>query len=285
MAIRLEVSSKQKTYAGSVVGDENASHDSHVGRKKAHLVDTWLSRLPTHERRRLLALTGVDPEDLARRRLEGEPLQYLEGTAAFLDFEVVVDPSVLVPRPETEGLFELAASLAPEPTTIVDIGTGSGVLAIALARRFPNARVCGVDVSPEAVALAAANAGSLGAAVTFGIGDLFAAVPAEWKASIDLIVSNPPYVASSEWPGLPIDVRHEPVGALVAGPRGTEVLERLATESGEWLAPGGWLALEIGEGQAAATVALFEGLGSVEIHNDLAGRDRYALVGRPGRRS
>lgn len=238
------------------------------------------SRLPAHEQRRLRALGRPDLESLAVRRLGGEPLQYLEGTAAFTDFDVVVDPRVLVPRPETEGLFELAADSVADPEVIVDLGTGSGALAIACARRFPKAEVHATDLSAEALDLARSNADSLGVEIQFHLGDLFVALPERLAGRVDLMVSNPPYVAESEWDSLPADVRREPRTALVAGPVGSEVLDRIAGGAGEWLARGSVLACEIGEDQGSALRPAFEPLGRVEIHRDLADRVRYILVRR-----
>lgn len=217
-------------------------------------------------------------EELALRRLEGEPLQYLEGTAQFTDFEVAVDRRVLIPRPETEGLFELVATSCTDPAAIVDLGTGSGVLAIALQRRFPHARVHAGDDSLDALDVARANAAGLGAGVEFHHGDLFEAIPVSLRGRVDVVVSNPPYVAAAEWSSLPVDVRREPREALVAGPAGTEVLARIAAAAGEWMARPGLLACEIGETQVETVVRLFEKLGRVEIRPDLAGKPRYVVV-------
>lgn len=236
------------------------------------------SRLPRHEQRRLAALGRSDLDALARRRLDGEPLQYIEGSAAFTDFDVLVDSRVLVPRPETEGLFELAASAVATPRVVVDLGTGSGVLAIALARRFPEAEVHAVDVSRDALEIARLNAERLEVDVTFHRGDLFEALPARLVGSVDLLVSNPPYVAEDEWDDLPEDVKREPRGALVAGPEGTEALAGIAAGADRWLAPGAVVACEIGERQSAVLVPMFAPLGTVEVHRDLAGRERYLIV-------
>ena len=260
-----------------------------------------LMDLPAHETERLLAaVTGtcrpgvagtlVTPELQARfealvaRRLAGEPLQYLEGTAAFGPIEVAVDPRVLIPRPETEGLWELAAAALEDAgpgTTIVDLGTGSGALALALKHAFGAARVIGVDDSPAALEVARANASDLGLDVEFLEGDLFDALPSALKGRLDLVVSNPPYVAEGEWHDLPADVRdHEPKHALVAGPDGTEVLERIADDGYWWLGVGGYLLCEIGETQGPAMELAF-GAFDRRVRRDLAGRDRY-LVARKG---
>lgn len=278
VAVGLEVAAKEQSDGGGVVGDEDACHR---GRVWHHFgVTNAFSRLPPHEQRRLRALGRPDIESLAARRLAGEPLQYLEGTAAFADFDVVVDSRVLVPRPETEGLFELASRWVRDPRVIVDLGTGSGVLAIALARRFPDAEVHATDLSAEALEVARSNADLLGVEIRFHLGDLFAAVPERLAGRVDLMVSNPPYVAESEWDFLPADVRREPRSALVAGPLGTEVLGRIAAGSRAWLAAEGVLVCEIGEEQSAELIPIFAPLGRVEIHPDLAGRARYLLVRR-----
>jgi len=221
---------------------------------------------------------------LVSRREAGEPLQYLEGTAAFGPIVVAVDGRALIPRPETEGLWELAVAALEEAgpgTTIVDLGTGSGVLALALKHAFPEAQVYGVDDSEDALALAVSNAGLLGLDVEFLHGDLFDALPRRLMGRLDLVVSNPPYVAEGEWDGLPIDIRdHEPRHALVAGPEGTEVLEKIAEDGYWWLGVGGYLLCEIGETQGPAMEVSF-GAFDRGIRRDLAGRDRY-VVARKG---
>ncbi|MGH8912252.1 MAG: peptide chain release factor N(5)-glutamine methyltransferase, partial [Acidimicrobiia bacterium] len=270
---------EEQADSGGVVGDEDASHIRRFW-QHGQVEPSLLEQLPDHERRRIQAREGLDHEELAGRRLAGEPLQYLEGTAAFADFEVVVDERVLIPRPETEGLFELAAESVTDPRRVVDLGTGSGVLAIALARRFPLAAVHGVDRLPGAIDVARQNAARLAATVRFHLGDLFSPLAPELRGTVGLIVSNPPYVAAHEWGGLPADVRHEPREALVAGPEGTEVLERIAAEVGDWLGPNGVVVCEIGETQARAVSAMFEPLGPVRVVDDLAGRPRYVLARR-----
>ncbi len=257
--------------------------------------------LPSHEIERLTAAVAgrsrrvLDSGDLTSeqqavlgalisRREAGEPLQYLEGTAAFGPIEVAVDGRALIPRPETEGLWELAVAALGETgpgTTIVDLGTGSGVLALALKHALPDAQVYGVDDSEAALALAASNADCLGLDVEFLCGDLFDALPQRLMGRLDLVVSNPPYVAEGEWRGLPPDVRdHEPRHALVAGPVGTEVLERIAEDAYRWLGVGGYLLCEIGETQGPAMELAF-GAFDRAIRRDLAGRDRY-VVARKG---
>lgn len=237
--------------------------------------------LPAHELRRLrsVASGAEDLERLVALRLAGEPLAYLEGTAAFGPLELVVDERVLVPRPETEQLWELATGLVDAPDLIVDLCTGSGALALALAGQ---ARVLATDVSPGAVEVARINAARLGVRVEVMQGDLFEPLPPEIKGQVDLVVANPPYVAEREWTLLPADVRREPRIALVAGPTGTEVIERIAADVGNWLRPGGWVAIEIGETQGRRSAGfLGRRLESVEIRKDLAGRERFVVGRRP----
>jgi len=209
--------------------------------------------------------------------MDGTPLQYLEGTAAFGPIDVVVDDRVLIPRPETEGLWQLAVSVVVEPTVIVDLCTGSGAIAVSLARSFPEAAVVGTDVSCPALEVARTNGARYAPRVGWLEGDLFAALPSDLTGSVDLLVTNPPYVAESEWTALPADVRAEPRGALVAGPTGVEVYRRIAAGVAEWMAPGGVMVGEIGDGQSAEISGMFAGVGAVEIELDLAGRDRYVI--------
>ena len=187
--------------------------------------------------------------ELIKRRGQGEPVAYLTGSKEFFSLDFRVTPDVLVPRPETESLVVRALDLCrslPAPR-IADVGTGSGAIAVALARHLPQAHVTAIDISPAAVAVAAANVQThqLADRVCVCEGDLLEGRPAE--EMFDLIVSNPPYIREDEFAGLPLDVRdYEPRAALVAGPRGVEPLERLAAMSATRLVPGGWLLVEIG---------------------------------------
>jgi release factor glutamine methyltransferase len=268
----------------------------------AHTVSSLLAEVPDladHEVRRLIQLaTGLDrraalgdpqvPDellvrfrDLVERRRSGEPLQYIEGTVQFGPIELKTDRRALIPRPETERLWEISSVLIDkvDAPLIVDLCTGSGNLALAHKHRRPNATVVGVDLSGDAIALANDNAASLGLEVTFARGDLFAALPDELSGKVDLLVSNPPYIASAEAAELPTEIRnYEPETALLAGPEGTEVLARIAADARVWLRPGGWMVCEIGETQGAECLRLFAGL-SPRIENDFAGRPRF-VVGR-----
>lgn len=237
------------------------------------------------ERTRTDLLLGVSVDDdqfeafkrlLARRRA-GEPLQYLEEQIPFGPIEVMVNPSVLIPRPETEQLFELATHRATEPMVIVDLCTGSGNLALALKHTFPEAVVYATDVSAEAAAVAEQNARDAGLDVTVLEGDLFAPLPDHLQGRVDLIVANPPYLAEDELADLPADVRdHEPTVALVAGPNGDEVLAAIAVEAPLWLAPGGTIVCEISEFHGEEMAGLFSALGG-SIEKDLSGKDRFVV--------
>jgi release factor glutamine methyltransferase len=164
-------------------------------------------------------------------------------------------------------------------TVIVDLGTGSGCLALALKHAFPEARVFATDISEGALSLAKENAAITGLEVTFLHGDLFEALPDELQGRIDLVVSNPPYVASGD--DLPAEIRdHEPHQALFAGPRGTEILARIADEAYWAIGVGGWVLCEIGDGQSEEALRLFAAYDR-EVRPDLAGRDRI-LVARKG---
>jgi release factor glutamine methyltransferase len=197
------------------------------------------------------------------------------------------DRRALVPRPETERLWEEGVAALGEAgpgTVIVDLCTGSGNLALAFQHQFPQARVVATDLSSDALALAEENADALGLGVTFLKGDLFEALPVELYERVDLLVTNPPYVAESEFDRLPVDVRdHDPRQALVAGPRGDEMLVRIADEAYWWMGTGGWLFCEIGETQSERALDLFGSYLDVEVRPDLTGRPRI-LVGRKGGR-
>lgn len=199
--------------------------------------------------------------ELVKRRGEGEPVAYLVGSKEFFSLPFAVNKGVLVPRPETEGLVVRTLDLCKALTAprIIDVGTGSGAIAVTLAKHLPQAVVIATDISPEALAVARDNAARHGVAerIRFVECDLMAA--AEAAGPWDVIVSNPPYVREDEFESLPRDVRlHEPRTALVSGPTGVEVVARLAAAAAESLAPGGWLLVEIGPAVAAAAEAVLD---------------------------
>jgi release factor glutamine methyltransferase len=224
--------------------------------------------------------------ELVRRRGAGEPVAYLVGSREFFSLPFTVTPAVLVPRPETEGLVVRVIDLCKPVAAprIVDVGTGSGAIAVTLAKHLPRARIVATDVSAEALEVARANAARHGVAerITFVACDLLddPAAAGPW----DVIASNPPYVREDEFESLPPDVRlYEPRGALVAGPRGIEVVERLAAAAAGCLEPGGWLVVEIGPAVAtAATAALAgqSGLVAGPTLADLAGLPRIVQARR-----
>ena len=210
------------------------------------------------------------------RRARREPVAYILGSWGFRDLDLAVDARVLVPRPETELLVDRCLALldGTEPARVLDVGTGSGAVALALARERPGAVVTGIDRSAAALDVARANAERLGINVEWVESDLLEAVAGR---RFDLIASNPPYVAAAEIEALEPEVRDwEPREATVAGPTGLEVIERLVAAAPEALAPGGAVALEVGAGQAAAVTGLLAAAGLVagEPDRDHAGIER-----------
>ncbi len=229
-------------------------------------------------------------DSMVARRLAGEPLQYVLGSWAFRRLELMVDRRVLIPRPETEEVVEAALSLAramPRPLTMVDLGTGSGAIALSLAGELSlsGITVWATDVSPDALDVARANlagAGRAAANVRIAAGSWFDALPDDLQGAIDLVVSNPPYVATTD--ELPAEVGDwEPNAALLAGPDGLDAHRVIVAAASRWLRPGGWLVLEIGAGQGAAVSALARAasMEAVEVRRDAAGRERIALARRP----
>lgn len=222
--------------------------------------------------------------ELVRRRGRREPLQHILGFTEFSGLRLKTDGRALIPRPETELLVETVASRAgPAPGAILDLGTGGGAIALALARSFPLARVTAVDSSPEALSLAAENAALTGLSgrVTFLRSDWFSAVaPGD---TFDLIVSNPPYLTLEEMEEAAPEVRvHEPSAALASGDGGFADLSVIAAASAAFLAPGGMLALETGTGHHPRLAALLgqSGFARNESLADLTGRSRFVLAWR-----
>ena len=246
----------------------------------AHLLRT--DRAGLHTRRG--KLTGEERDLLARMllvRASGVPLQHLTGDQPFFEMRLRVRPGVFIPRPETEILVEqgLQTLATTEHPIVVDVGTGTGAVALAVKAARPEARVLATDASGEAVALARENAADLRLEVEVLEGDLLSPLPEKLRGAVDLIVSNPPYVTEEEYADLPAVVRADPVDALVGG---TEVHGRLAGEAPRWLRPGGWLAMEIGATQGSEVAALLaEGYERVEVVPDLAGLDRVIRARLP----
>lgn len=242
--------------------------------------------------------------DMLEQRVAGEPLQHVLGRWAFRRLELVVDHRALIPRVETEVVAEVALEEAvrlgarrvdpgrPAPVewtdatdfVIADLGTGSGVLALALVDELPEVEVWATDLSTDALAVARANLAVVGLAagrVRLAEGSWFTALPPELRGRLRVIVSNPPYVAEHEFAGLPEEVRdHEPRSALVGGPTGLEALAEIIAGAPDWLSPGGSLVLELAPHQASQAVASARaaGFAEVEVRPDLSGRDRVLLA-------
>jgi len=220
---------------------------------------------------------------LVGKRLDGVPLAYLTGVKEFWSIPFEVTPSVLVPRPETEVLVEKVLELSTrESESILDVGTGSGCIAVALAKELPRARIHAVDISERALGVARRNASRHKAKhIQFSKSNLFSAFRGT-GTRFDFIVSNPPYVSRGDWDGLPADVRDfEPRRALLAGESGLELIERLVRRAGTFLRPGGYLIFEIGDGQRDRVLGLF-GRRWTEIETawDLAGKPRVITARR-----
>jgi release factor glutamine methyltransferase len=238
-------------------------------------------------------------DEVLARRTTGVPAQYVTGHQEFWGMDLIVSPAVLIPRPETEHVVETVLELvssddadqsqeqgqkprtgvsAPHNFRIVDVGTGSGAIALALAKELPTAEIHAIDISPEALELARVNAArhQLSSRIEFHLTDLLAGFP---PASFDVVVSNPPYVGESEEDSVQLEVRKfEPRDAVFAGPTGVEVIERLIPKAREVLRPGGWLAFEISGTIADRVQGLLSSWKEVAIRNDLQGIARVAMA-------
>jgi release factor glutamine methyltransferase len=232
-------------------------------------------------------------DSMLERLRVGEPLQYVLGHWSFRHLDLLVDRRVLIPRPETELVAQVAIDLVrtaaavwtERPTPVADLGTGSGALGLSLAFELPRGaiEVWLTDVSADAIDVARANTAGLGmagTAVQFGQGEWFDALPDRLRGTLGLVVSNPPYVAHGD-PAVELSVRDwEPSLALYADDQGLAHVRTIAAGAVVWLRPGGWLVLEIGTGQGSAVheVLVSAGLTGVEIRSDLAGHDRIAIA-------
>lgn len=237
---------------------------------RAHSDRAWLV---AHDDLLLAPGTQARFNRLCRRRLAGVPLAYLTGRKPFYGLTLHVDARVLDPRSDTETLVDWALTIMPDatPCRILDLGTGSGAIALALAQQRPMAEVWGSDASRAALQVAAANAQRLGLAVSWRHGHWLQPLAGE---RFDLIVSNPPYVAAGD-PHL-LALQHEPQQALIGGADGLDALRTLCAQAPAHLSPGGWLLLEHGHDQAGAVRQLLRGAGLQEVQSrrDLAGIER-----------
>ena len=215
--------------------------------------------------------------DLVARRLQGEPIAYIVGKREFFGLDFQVGPAVLIPRPDTELIVELALERLPaHAPRLLDMGTGSGAIAVAVAHTRPDADVTALDVSADALAVAQANAAANGARVRFLTSSWFDALAA--NATFDVIASNPPYIAAGDDHLAQGDLRFEPVGALTDHADGLSALRTIVAGSPRHLVPGGWLLLEHGYDQAAAVRALLADAGFTDVQSwqDLAGIERVS---------
>jgi release factor glutamine methyltransferase len=216
------------------------------------------------------------------RRCTGVPLQHLTGEEGFRRLVLTVRAGVFIPRPETEVLVEavLGAIAGAAAPLVVDVGTGTGAVGLAIADERADAEVWATDRSTAAVALARENAERLGLRMRVIEGDLLSSLPPALAGRFDAVVSNPPYVDPADYDALPPEVRADPYEALVGGP---EVVERLAGEAASWLRPGGVLGIEIGETQADAVRAILasEGYEDARVLADRSGRDRVVVSSKP----
>ena len=239
-----------------------------------HVLEKDRVSLYTHFDQPLQAGELAAYRELIKRRLGGQPVAYLVGKKEFRSLELAVDPRVLVPRPDTEATVELALARLEgrEAPRVVDVGTGSGAIALAIKKARPDAEVLAVDRSPEAAEVARTNAARLELAVDVRVGDLLAPV----EGAFDLFVSNPPYIPTGEIARLPVEVRAEPLPALDGGADGLEIIRRLIADARARLKPGGALVLEVGAGQSPSVRSLLEASGyrEIEVARDLAGIER-----------
>jgi release factor glutamine methyltransferase len=214
---------------------------------------------------------------LVKRRADGEPLEYLLGGATFAGHRVTVTPDVLIPRPETEILLEEAARLIePEGLPVLDVGTGSGILALALAKKFPRLEIVATDISPAALAVARRNAEGAGK-IRFLESDLMENAEKSLPEQFQLIIANLPYIPTGQLDGLMREVRHEPRLALDGGADGLDLIRRLIAQSAERTR---YLLLEFGDGQAeeAKTLCLRAGYALIRILPDFTERERILIA-------
>jgi release factor glutamine methyltransferase len=292
-AVRAEVA-REFSAAGIVSAEAEARFL--VEEVSGHSADDWPSVADAAPPARALQRLGL----LVERRVSGEPLQYVIGSWSFRGLDLMVDPRVLIPRPETEIVVEVAleeaqrrglrrtrrrrlALVEPEPTAAVaDLGTGSGAIALALDAELPEVIVWATDVSPDALDVARANiAGCAATRVRTSVGSWFDALPDDLRGRLELIVSNPPYVSEGEVSSLPDEVADfEPRGALVSGPTGREALEHLLEHAREWLVPAGTLVCELAPHQADVIVERARAFDYAEVlvRADLAGRPRVLVA-------
>lgn len=236
----------------------------------------------TYPERELTADELSRYEEAIARRCTGEPAQYITGHQEFYGRDFLVTPAVLIPRPETEHLIEAVLELMPSDVhgRVLDIGTGSGCIAITLARELPRMKVTAVDISPPALEIARANAARLEAQIEFRESDLLSAI--EPGRQFDIIVSNPPYVGECEADKVQRQVKDfEPHCAVFGGERGLDIIRRLVPQAREHLKPGGWLLMEIGYSIADSVHDLLHDWHDFRVLPDLQGIPRVVIARKP----
>jgi release factor glutamine methyltransferase len=237
-----------------------------------------------HPERELNSEEAERYDDAIARRCHGEPAQYITGHQEFYGRDFLVSPAVLIPRPETEHVIEAALDLASHSRDarwdVLDVGTGSGCLAVTLAKELPQSRLMAVDISPEALEIAQANAARLEANVEFRQSDLLGTI--ETDRTFDVIVSNPPYVGECEADKVQRQVKDfEPHVAVFGGERGMDIIERLAPQVWTHLNPGGWFLMEIGFSIADPVHALMRDWKEFRVVPDLQGIPRVVVARKP----
>jgi release factor glutamine methyltransferase len=274
-----DIESALKTAITELQGSGSDSPSLDAAVLLCHVLDKPRSYLLTWPDRELTAEQYQGFRAVLARRLNGEPVAYITGEREFWSLPLKVSSSTLIPRPDTERLVELALEKAPaEPASMLDLGTGTGAIALALASELPDFQIVGVDIRPEARELATENARRLGLHnVRFFSGSWFE--PIETGTKFALIVSNPPYIDRHDPHLSQGDVRFEPVSALVAEEKGLADIRHIATLAREYLQHSGWLLFEHGYEQGKAVRELMEALGyqQVKTEQDYAGNDRVTL--------
>ncbi len=246
----------------------------------AHVIGAGRTHVVAHPERELDARQRSSFEELLARRIAREPLAYVLGTVVFRGLELEVGPGCLVPRPETEVTAERAIARARacgRRATVVDVGAGCGPIALSVAAEVPDARVFATEISGAARGWCLRNLARTGLRVTLLPGDLFDPLHPALGGAVDIVVSNPPYIAEDDLASLPAEVRkYEPRDALNGGADGLDAVMRILEDVPRWLAVGGWLVLEVGSDQAEKVAKLLEMVGYTDtlITADLAGRPR-----------
>jgi len=267
--------------ATDLLNTESARLDAEV--LLAHVLQQPRSHLHAWPEKLLPDESREHFRQLLQRRLKGEPVAYLTGEREFWSLPLTVTADTLIPRPETETLVAQALQRLPaeRPQLIADLGTGSGAIALAIARERPRCRIIATDIAAAAIEAARHNARQLGIhSITFRTGNWCEPLDG---LQLDMIVSNPPYIAETDPHLLAGDVRFEPRSALAAGPQGMDELRRIAHCAASHLQPGGWLLMEHGYDQGGLARQLLEGTGFTEVidHTDETGQDRV-IAGRRG---